>query len=990
MPKYLYEKILFKKRKKYTFVKMLSIVGKVFMRFFYTKLLTRLIFLFLLVTVPFNLWADWYPKVLNYTRSNYSSGPQNWSISQSSNTWIYFGNSYGMLEFDGSDWTTYPVTNNTCVRSLLQYDNKIFAGAENEFGYFDISSSGSLAYHSLNNIAPNIHYGNVWKIHRIDNVLYFQGESVILKYVEGKIEVLDLKEKIEYSAVVKNVLWVATSHNVYYLMGDVFVKHDSPLLKGKQVVGILPYSQSQDLFVTAFDGLYLSKEKDIIPFKTNIDGMLSTLQVFCATINNKYIAIGTVQKGLLVIDYAGNIYTQLNVYSGLLNNTILSMAFDVDNNLWLGLDEGISYVALNFPVTNLYSTSNFYGKGTASYLKGDNMYLGTNQGLMLKKWPIEVGEKPVVLDRIPRLSGQVWDLTEIDGDLFCSHNTGIYIVEGNNVTPVHGTKGTWAVKPYFQKKDTVLAGTYSGFQLLKKEKGKWEVLYHIKGFEDPVANFECDEKYLWKSDAQRGIIRLRLNQRGDSIIENICYGMNKGLPSDKYNGIYYLDGKIVIATQRGIFKYDSVRDSMVIDDKMTSILGGVRPYTSLKQNKKSNTYWFVNNWAVGYSRLNPETNKYESDISTGQYFRRLLFGGFEHINPIDENCTLIGTDDGFSWMNPRSTSIKRKPYLNIRRLWLRSEIDSLIFRDNYKKTVVIPEISYQFNSLRFEFNTTTYDFNPNVLYSYKLSNYDQDWSQYSSLKTKEYTKLGEGKYTFCVRSINNYSQEPVYAEYSFVILPPWYRTNWAYLMYVIVWLILIFIMFKYFNYRWEKGKRHIVYEKDAQILRQEEEFRQQTMEQEQEILRLKQERLENELRLKSNELASTIMIVKDKNEIFSYINDELNKIHEEIKSIETKKNIRKLQLKINQSVERDDYWKKFEENFDLVHDNFFKNLKEDYPYLTNNERKLCAFLKMNLSSKEIAELTNISVRSVELNRYRLRKRLGMDRDDSLNEWLQKY
>jgi DNA-binding CsgD family transcriptional regulator len=155
-------------------------------------------------------------------------------------------------------------------------------------------------------------------------------------------------------------------------------------------------------------------------------------------------------------------------------------------------------------------------------------------------------------------------------------------------------------------------------------------------------------------------------------------------------------------------------------------------------------------------------------------------------------------------------------------------------------------------------------------------------------------------------------------------------------------------------------------------------------------MKLKQEQLENELKLKSGELASTLMIVRDKNEIFSDINDSLNAICGKLSSDEAKKEVRQLQLKINQSKERDNYWKKFEENFDLVHDAFFDKLRRDFPTLTPSDRKLCAFLKMNLSSKEMAQLTNISVRSVELGRYRLRKRLGLSRDDNLKEFLDEY
>jgi len=93
-------------------------------------------------------------------------------------------------------------------------------------------------------------------------------------------------------------------------------------------------------------------------------------------------------------------------------------------------------------------------------------------------------------------------------------------------------------------------------------------------------------------------------------------------------------------------------------------------------------------------------------------------------------------------------------------------------------------------------------------------------------------------------------------------------------------------------------------------------------------------------------------------------------------------------LKVDERLEDD--WEKFSYHFDQVHSNFIKRLKQGYPNLTPKDQKLCAYLRMNLTSKEIAPLLNISVRGVEISRYRLRKKLSLNKEENLSEFMMSY
>ena len=128
-----------------------------------------------------------------------------------------------------------------------------------------------------------------------------------------------------------------------------------------------------------------------------------------------------------------------------------------------------------------------------------------------------------------------------------------------------------------------------------------------------------------------------------------------------------------------------------------------------------------------------------------------------------------------------------------------------------------------------------------------------------------------------------------------------------------------------------------------------------------------------------------------KNEMLTEIKSEIIKVAAMLKGEgvrESKQQLILINSKIDSNIQSDEVLKRIEEQFDLIHNNFMKRLHEKHPELSNNERMMCAYLKMNLSTKEIAPLLNLSVRGVETIRYRLRKKFGLEREDNLTDYLE--
>jgi DNA-binding CsgD family transcriptional regulator len=303
------------------------------------------------------------------------------------------------------------------------------------------------------------------------------------------------------------------------------------------------------------------------------------------------------------------------------------------------------------------------------------------------------------------------------------------------------------------------------------------------------------------------------------------------------------------------------------------------------------------------------------------------------------------------------------------------------------------KFSYKQNSLRLEFIAPEYRNEGLVQYSYKLENYDANWSDFSNDNIKEYTQLRKGKYVFKVRARDVLEAQEATYSYEFTILPAWYETDIAFFIYFVLFIVSLVFLIRWINLQSKKGALDMEKRKEIEMNEQKKIFEAETIEKKREIKELKNQQLQYELRHKSQELASSTMNIIRKNEMLYEMMDNISKVTEEIRNNPQSNNIlmrlSKMEKTIKQNIESDDNWKKFEENFDLVYENYLKRLGEMYPELSTSDKRLCAYLKMDLSSKDIAPLLNMSIRSVEMSRYRLRKKMGLDREVNLSEFLQR-
>lgn len=966
------------------------------------KIFTNKSILLLCCTMVFlaeNLYAQ-YPMVRNFNRKTSNSGAQNWDIIQDKNDWIYFANNSGLLEFDGNDWSIYSISNYTNVRSVY-YDKeneRIYAGAFNEFGYFKRDKYGKMTYTSLIDKLEKKHrnFNEIWNIKKQANTIYFQSDHFIFRYENERITSSAIKDRINKIAVINNLLLLATEKNGVFIFNDNMLMPlpNNELLKNKKICAILPY-QNKILFLTELSGIFLFDWQHVRKMNTDIDTFIQYNQVFCGAIKNNILAIGTVQNGIVIKDLEKDTEIYSNTQTGLQNNTVLSVNFDRLGNLWLGLDKGIDFLYYNSPVYDVFGNKNSYGTGYASILKGNKLYLGTNQGLYTVKYPFLNQANGQEVKPIKNIQGQIWNLYTTDNTLFCGADRGTYIINNDNAEKIEPTFGTWGFRVFPSKPDYLLASSYNGFFIMKKTSGKWNFSHNINGFKEYSFYFEIDdESHIWLGHWRQGVFRLTLNETMDSIVKTELFDASKGLSSSYNNRVTKIDNQIIISGEKGFYTYDCQKKQIVRSTFLEKLFG-VTGYSVELYKALNGDIWNVSNNQITHAIYQaPDTYHLKSTGFT--MLKGKLVPGFEHINSLDSNKVLIGTEDGFSIIKLQKQGLNNDTSLNIiiKKVFLTEKKDSLVTSVVTFQEENVPRFKASQNSLRFEFSATEYRKDDAISYSYKLEGFDHEWSEFSPARTKEYTNLKKGTYIFRVKAKNSYNLLTAETAYTFIILPAWYESVWAKIIYTLLIFIILYLIIRYFEQKYEKKVMGMKEIKEQEMKEQEKRFLLETKEKEKEIINLKNQKLQYELRHKSQDLATSTMNLIRKNEALLEINRDLEKISSDIQSKkEPEKTIellKKLQIEIKKNIQHDNSWKKFQENFDMVYENYLKRLAEQYPTLTVSDKKLCAYLKMDLSSKEIAPLLNMSYRSVEMSRYRLRKKLNLSRDANLTDFLQKF
>lgn len=940
------------------------------------------------------------PVVRSFPRSLYGAGAQNWAVAQDSLGRMYFGNRYGLLTYNSREWQLLRIPNFSTVRSILLDDEKgrIYVGASDDFGYFEVEQgNGRRVYHSLTQTIqqPDTRFTEIWNILRDKRNIWFQSDFHIFRYNGSESVVIPFDDKITSSAFISGRLYAGLQAKGLVMVNDrsVVAVAGTETLHGKRIVAILPGRDSSIIVLTAFDGLYEVKNGSIKPLDWQVNRFLKDNQAFCGAYNPRtgQYAFGTVNAGAVIVETATSTPLYINVAAGMQDNTVLNLGFDRDANLWMALDNGIDYAVTNSAVNSLPFPGSIYGAGYASLLRGSDLYLGTNRGLFSFEYPY-----PAVTHREtshpPLIKGQIWSMDTVGNDILVSGDAGLfYGSAANGFRNIEGVTGTWSVQPVPGHDDLALASCYEGFLLLERtQAGTWQVRNRIAGRKDAAGKFKIDSNGdVWIAHWMRGIYRLRLNGALTAFSHEDLFTSKDGLPTNRNNLISVIDGRLIFSTEGGFYRFNAKTSKFEPHEEFNTMFRSRR--SSRLYQADDREVWSVSPDHVWRASL-ATAGGYDLDTTTYQPLGEKLIPGFDNLQFIAPGRGLMSSQDGFYEINGNYTNPSpAPPTLFISQIFANQ--DSLIYTAPLASEASRLQVPFELNSLKFEFVTPEYRANNAVRYSFFLESYDNDWSSWSRTSSKEYTQLSEGTYTLHVRAHDAYSGETAETAFEFTVNAPWYRSLVAKIIYFLMFCLGGYLLFVFLRDSSRRAAREVERQKEEELEQMKRSADEEALRKDYEIAHLKSQQLEHDIKHKSEELSNITMNVIRKNEILLDISGKLNKLQESLpddaSAAPAGKQLQKIQKLIQDNISHDDDWRSFTQNFDIVYENYTKRLVALHPELNASDQRICCYLKMGLSSKEIAPLFNISYRSVEMTRYRLRKKMGLSREINLAEYLQK-
>lgn len=934
---------------------------------FYKKYLSSFFSLIVLcagMVCPYLALAQETPQLVNFPNTLYKAHNQNWAIDQDKDHIIYTANSDGLLEYDGATWKLHPFPNRQIVRTVLcdvlpSGEKRIYVGGFSEFGYWQKTSNGQLVYHSL---SKNVDFASlkteeIWHIVKRGKEIYFQSFARIYKYDGKRITEIKTSGNFMFMRNVGNRLFIQIlTDGIFELQKDKFVKlPGTESLAASVVYDILPLPQNRILIVTSKQGLFIWDKGVMTEWKFPVSEELkrSIINKAVQLHPDGSLAVGTILKGLYVIDKNGNLKYHFQKENGLQNNTVLALFEDSRKHIWLGLDQGIDLIKLSSPLISYQTNNNPLGSTYAAAIWKGKLYVGSNNGVFVKKW---LSSEPFY--QIPGLEGQTWSLKVVDDQLLCGHNDATFRIEENGVKKISSITGGWFFQPVFSKNEQfLLQGSYTGLHVYKKNKtGEWTYGFAVKGVPPvPIKQIaKAKDGSFWLAHAYKGLFHAVLTAELDSATVWNEYNSPLDIPSEFAVEVTSWKNSVLIRSGNDFFQPDKTGKLSLSSDIKTSDEDPFKIRTGL------GTDWFkvYLNHVVYY------------DKKESRPLDLALLRNNETIIPISDRYYFFCLDNGYALYD---RTVSEKPVTAVLAPMIR-KIANLRNLSEVFSTTTNTHLPQNVRSVRIMYALPV--FGQNVQYKYRLRGLSDQWSEWTDQSYVEYTNLESKDYHFEIKTNLN---DRVTA-YAFVVDPFWYETVWAKLLFVLLAAATLTGVIFY------QEKRLISHRKKL-LTEQEEKLRQQNLLSERRIIEIRNENLQNEIRNKSQQLSNVAINVVRKNEILQEIRDELQQVKQELGQQLPNIHYQKLLNSIERNVAGKDDWLLFEENFNEVHDEFFKRLKKICPAISPSELRLAACLRMNLSSKEMAPVLGISIRGIEIKRYRLRKKLELANDANLNEYM---
>ena len=926
-------------------------------------------FLFLIVlftALSTHIRAQELPPIASFYPEDYNAGDQNWAISQDTNGIIYVANNKGLLEFNGSQWVLYPTPNHSIIRSVKSIENKVYTGQYRDFGFWERNALGEMVYTSLvkDYQIATLEDEEFWGVASIGNWLMFQSlDRIYLLNVETKkVDVINSETTLTKMILANNTIYFQKLYQGIFKIdnGEEVLVTKDPLILGEIVVDIR-MDGDRMILVTQNKGIFEYNEGTVKPWVAPISEKVKGLSLYSAySLKNNHYVLGSISNGMYLVNTDGNLEYQINKTKGLANNTVLSIFEDSDGNIWLGLDNGICVINQNSPFKVYYDEEGLLGTVYVSQMYNDILFLGTNQGLFYKN-----EDKGFSL--VPGTEGQVWGLYTFDDKLFCGHDRGTFLIsDTQQVSKISDIEGAWAFRPIEDRPELLLQGGYNGLYILEKVNDSWGIRNKIEGFDISTRYFEfLDRREILMSHEYKGVYKLEIDETLSKIVAKKVDSVDEAVNSS----LIKFENQVLYSNEQGVYKYDAVNDRFHQDATLQSLVQ-YSAYVSgkLMLTDADTKIWYASKDGLSYVEPDNFSGEFKVKHISLPIEKRASKSGYENILGLGNDKYLLGTTEGYIVFD-----LKKVMPLSFKITLNKMSNSSINGEKRVQNLKEFTSFKNKQNNFEFKFSTPRYHVLNPVLYQHRLKGLYDEWSDWSEEPEILFENLPYGYYTFEARSRIGDSLSSNTVSRGFEIERPWYLSITAILIYILILLLIVF--FTHTIYR-----RYYKRQREQLLIRKEKEIEFKELEAQQQIMKFRNQNLQLDIESKSRELGLSTMNLIKKNEL-------LGDIRNQLVNIESVKEVKGVVKKINQQLNATADWKLFEEAFNNADKDFLKNIKTKHPELTSNDLRLCAYLRLNLSSKEIAPLLNISHKSVEVKRYRLRKKMDLDHNVNLTDYI---
>lgn len=750
------------------------------------------------------VWAQGQPLFRNYTEEDYGAYGTIWAMAQDPTSGLFYAaTNQGVLEYDGQRWVLYPTP--MPVRSLwISPNHRIWVGGIGDFGELRVDSVGRLAYRSYLELLPQNRreIGDVNFIFGVGNAVYLVGSSAVVYLDAAELalspKVFPHSEGISGAGLVGAEVWANL-----YRQGLVRLTPNGfqpisggSLFEASEVVSIVSPTPEKIWVLTSEGQIYENRKGQAAfsPKKLSVEAYLREKRIYSAVaLSDESVLVGTLTGGVLILSKDGAVLQRLSRSEGLPDNDIYSVFADVAGNAWIAHGRGLTQLLLRLPLRTFARLGGLEGKITSIWPEKEDVYVTTVQGV----YRLEKGQRFVP---IPGLRVECWSIRRFEGRLLVATSRGIYDVTGGGVLPVAEAASFAGFLP--SDKGELYAYGQGGLVILRYEGGRWREAHRVPKIN--IRSIASDEGALWIGTISQGVFRYDLAKRE---LEAKDWGLPKG-------GYYVAKIGQTIYAQSNQMVYRLVNNQFEAVPRLQERLSG----ETIDKLVHLEGYRYLYRAGRGLGIIDFANSDFPISSKLDEASLTLNVRGGRPDVVVVEGDRLWASYKDELMMGELRFRPALRPLTLIRALYIG---DSLAWGGYYlipdkaelthmQPSGAVPELSYQATQGYFLLGwVNLYGGLAPTRFRYRfVEKGNEPWLLLES-PVLSFSGLSHGDYRLEVQAITPWGEEVPSVEYRFVITPPWWLATWAFVLYAIVAILLVFVIIQLNAARLERRNREL-------------------------------------------------------------------------------------------------------------------------------------------------------------------------------------